>query len=512
MTTITQFAPKESASLRKLHEVLATRRVPPPGRNTTSAFDGVRRPQEEVGPVRKPVQRAKTRITPIDYTRMWTPLVASPSSASTNSSSTVANSHRHRTTSGNTTSSGTDRSIEAGAPPSNNVAAEPHSSRRRSTSIRRTVAPLANPNITSQPISTTCPNNTIPPPLHSPLHLQMAQPPITAAPAFGGRRQPLTSLNMSGSAPLSTTSGHFGGSSRRVQSVGNRQHRSSRPVPQNTPPSRSFPTFPDPIEASLLLGTRVRYSYYANSANRAAGPPTSLRHPPSWAPLQSLETSDARGGGGRPHGLPPDVEGRTHHPRSSRAFRGLRSSAPAEHVVNSPGFVTGQIMSITSLLGNMHSTPGNETSPPKKGVDSHVLKILPVSVFAGARVAGMADELRQCMVCLEEFTEGEKLRWLPCLHAFHCDCIDTWLKSATSCPICKCDVEKTQPRRDGGSNCHDQLTPRTPTTTTNTTTTTTTTPSNTSSPRCNLPLSLFPPTILGPPRVPPLVSATTPPK
>ncbi|XP_010519308.1 PREDICTED: E3 ubiquitin-protein ligase RING1 [Tarenaya hassleriana] len=46
-----------------------------------------------------------------------------------------------------------------------------------------------------------------------------------------------------------------------------------------------------------------------------------------------------------------------------------------------------------------------------------------------------------CSVCLNEFKENELLRLLPkCSHAFHIDCIDTWLLSHKNCPLCRAPV------------------------------------------------------------------------
>lgn len=48
-----------------------------------------------------------------------------------------------------------------------------------------------------------------------------------------------------------------------------------------------------------------------------------------------------------------------------------------------------------------------------------------------------------CSVCLEEFVPGEQLRQLPCLHAFHPDCIASWAaagcKRGCRCPNCRED-------------------------------------------------------------------------
>ncbi|XP_072997501.1 E3 ubiquitin-protein ligase SDIR1-like isoform X2 [Typha latifolia] len=46
------------------------------------------------------------------------------------------------------------------------------------------------------------------------------------------------------------------------------------------------------------------------------------------------------------------------------------------------------------------------------------------------------DELT-CSVCLEQVNVGELIRSLPCLHQFHTNCIDPWLRQRGTCPVCK---------------------------------------------------------------------------
>ncbi|KAE7996757.1 hypothetical protein FH972_001450 [Carpinus fangiana] len=49
---------------------------------------------------------------------------------------------------------------------------------------------------------------------------------------------------------------------------------------------------------------------------------------------------------------------------------------------------------------------------------------------------GPEDELT-CSVCLEQVNAGELIRSLPCLHQFHANCIDPWLRQQGTCPVCK---------------------------------------------------------------------------
>lgn len=46
----------------------------------------------------------------------------------------------------------------------------------------------------------------------------------------------------------------------------------------------------------------------------------------------------------------------------------------------------------------------------------------------------------ECVICLDDFEEGMRIRQLPCGHVFHSTCIARWLieRSAT-CPLCKAD-------------------------------------------------------------------------
>ena len=57
---------------------------------------------------------------------------------------------------------------------------------------------------------------------------------------------------------------------------------------------------------------------------------------------------------------------------------------------------------------------------------------------------GEKNNCESCAICVDEFNEGESLRWLPCAHAFHPQCIDEWLtKHSALCPLCKAEVPRS---------------------------------------------------------------------
>lgn len=47
------------------------------------------------------------------------------------------------------------------------------------------------------------------------------------------------------------------------------------------------------------------------------------------------------------------------------------------------------------------------------------------------------DVKNSCSICIEGYQSGEEVSSLPCLHIFHRDCINKWLRQCNSCPICK---------------------------------------------------------------------------
>ncbi|GLJ39537.1 hypothetical protein SUGI_0807920 [Cryptomeria japonica] len=79
-----------------------------------------------------------------------------------------------------------------------------------------------------------------------------------------------------------------------------------------------------------------------------------------------------------------------------------------------------------------------ETNNNERGLDQTVIESFPVfsyDLVKGLKARAMGSE---CAVCLSDFTGEEMVRLLPkCSHAFHPECIDMWLCSHSTCPVCR---------------------------------------------------------------------------
>ncbi|XP_075867812.1 E3 ubiquitin-protein ligase RNF115 isoform X2 [Nelusetta ayraudi] len=81
---------------------------------------------------------------------------------------------------------------------------------------------------------------------------------------------------------------------------------------------------------------------------------------------------------------------------------------------------------ITELLGQLENT-----GPPP--AQKEMISSLPTVCISEEQT-----ECRlECPVCREEYSLGESVRKLPCLHYFHSQCIVPWLELHDTCPVCR---------------------------------------------------------------------------
>ncbi|KAL6297065.1 hypothetical protein ACE6H2_005207 [Prunus campanulata] len=73
-----------------------------------------------------------------------------------------------------------------------------------------------------------------------------------------------------------------------------------------------------------------------------------------------------------------------------------------------------------------------------RGLDPAVIETFPAFLYSDVKALQLGQDSLECAVCLNEFQDDETLRLIPkCDHVFHPDCIDTWLLSHSTCPVCR---------------------------------------------------------------------------
>lgn len=86
---------------------------------------------------------------------------------------------------------------------------------------------------------------------------------------------------------------------------------------------------------------------------------------------------------------------------------------------------------------NLHAPSSDQhTRCAGGGLDPATIRSLPVVLCRRE-----AAEEKECCICLGGFEEGEKMKVLPpCSHCYHCECVDRWLNTESSCPLCRVNI------------------------------------------------------------------------
>lgn len=150
----------------------------------------------------------------------------------------------------------------------------------------------------------------------------------------------------------------------------------------------------------------------------------------------------------------------TMHKQSSPSSSGTRISPAVLFIIVILAvlfFISGLLHLLVRFLTKHHSSSSNSESNTRypetstsdalqrqlqqlfhlhdSGLDQAFIDALPVFMYK--EIVGLKEPF-DCAVCLCEFSDKDKLRLLPtCSHAFHINCIDTWLLSNSTCPLCR---------------------------------------------------------------------------
>ncbi|RYR02270.1 hypothetical protein Ahy_B06g081084 isoform B [Arachis hypogaea] len=87
------------------------------------------------------------------------------------------------------------------------------------------------------------------------------------------------------------------------------------------------------------------------------------------------------------------------------------------------------------------TTGGGRSRRGARGLDPAVIETFPILEYSEVKIHKIGKEVLECAVCLCEFEDTETLRLIPkCDHVFHPECIDEWLASHTTCPVCRANL------------------------------------------------------------------------
>ncbi|XP_057426908.1 E3 ubiquitin-protein ligase ATL6-like [Lotus japonicus] len=76
-----------------------------------------------------------------------------------------------------------------------------------------------------------------------------------------------------------------------------------------------------------------------------------------------------------------------------------------------------------------------------RGLDPAVIETFPTLEYSAVKDHKIGKGALECAVCLNEFEDTETLRLIPkCDHVFHPECIDEWLSSHSTCPVCRANL------------------------------------------------------------------------
>ncbi|XP_014024953.2 RING finger protein 11 isoform X1 [Salmo salar] len=124
------------------------------------------------------------------------------------------------------------------------------------------------------------------------------------------------------------------------------------------------------------------------------------------------------------------------------------------HTSNYQGLFSGLRLGISTVLHNCfvvhhqelpvyHPTPSQARMASQLTEEEQVriaqriglIQHLPKGVYDAGR-DGSEKKIRECVICMTDFVYGDPIRFLPCMHIYHMDCIDDWLMRSFTCPSC----------------------------------------------------------------------------
>ncbi|CAI9107015.1 OLC1v1006280C1 [Oldenlandia corymbosa var. corymbosa] len=118
---------------------------------------------------------------------------------------------------------------------------------------------------------------------------------------------------------------------------------------------------------------------------------------------------------------------------------------------NFPGIMSGNVRIV-----QQHSISIPAVPSASLGLDANTINSLPIFIHKtkSGSVCSDYDDIEdpettsfrgsECSICLGLYEDEERVKVMPeCQHAFHSDCVDEWLRSRSTCPLCRLSLDSS---------------------------------------------------------------------
>ncbi|KAK7283657.1 hypothetical protein RIF29_13333 [Crotalaria pallida] len=111
----------------------------------------------------------------------------------------------------------------------------------------------------------------------------------------------------------------------------------------------------------------------------------------------------------------------------------IRNCAAASHITSQNN---------NNTLGTTNTSSQRPCSC-SQGINNELLNTFPILFYSTIKDLKKGKGSLECAVCLTDFKDYDTLRLLPkCNHVFHPSCIDSWLCSHVTCPVCRANLNQ----------------------------------------------------------------------